>query len=135
MNPLIRLALVSFAPAIVSIPAILVLFAGYKYFGVEIQLEPVIFTIIQVASAAAAGVVCMHLAFPLIKVQRVIALLVISPLLVYGFTKSFAFQLEALDILGYSCCREYAATPLSVLEIGASPLSPFFLSSYVTHQG
>lgn len=78
MNLLIRLALVSFAPAIVSIPAILAFFAGYKYLGVEIQLEPVIFTIIQVASAVSAGIVCMYLAFPIIKAQRVIALLVIS---------------------------------------------------------
>lgn len=122
-----RVTAVLLAPQVAGFIAALLLLVGYRNFHVRVQLEPLWMEIIELGSALGAGIFCAVMVTQMCGSRRMLGLFLALPFCAFGAYKSLLFQSEVLSYLGVSCCREYDATLMGVLEMAFSPLAPFFL--------
>lgn len=115
------------APVFFGIPGALSYFAAYKYLRIQMQLEPVWLETISLLLACIAGFTCIFMATRIINLRRWLLILLSIPLFMYGWTKCISFQGELVSFLGYSCCREYPASFINVLDMALNPIAPFWI--------
>ena len=127
MNQWRRVAAVLVVPQAAGLLAALLLFVGYRFFHVRVQLEPLSMEIIELGSALAAGILCGVMVAKMCGTRRMMGALLAFPFFAFGAYKCLIFQSEVLSYLGVSCCRESDATLMGVLEMAVSPLAPFFM--------
>jgi hypothetical protein len=121
------------SPALISLPTAFAAYVSYKYFNVDIEVKPWLLNNAIFVNGLICSIVCLVLLFFLVGKRWIPTIVAGLPLAYWAIVKSYFFHDEVVAFLGYSCCRDVQASIFSLIEMGISPIAPYYMLSYLFH--